>query len=66
MSKPFLFAREGFFYVFIGFDETGFLVRYNCLVGGAEEKLSATGLGCMGTTGRYGPADEADTLATLK
>jgi len=34
-------------------------------LGSSGEKVSAIGLGCMGMTGRYGPADKSENLAVL-
>jgi len=34
-------------------------------LGGTGEKISAIGLGCMGMTGRYGPAEKGENLAVL-
>src|SRR5947209_3982152 len=34
-------------------------------LGAAGPKVSAVGLGCMGMSGMYGPADEAESIATI-
>src|SRR5437764_7386241 len=35
------------------------------LLGSAGPRVSALGLGCMGMSDLYGPADEAESLATI-
>jgi aryl-alcohol dehydrogenase-like predicted oxidoreductase len=35
-------------------------------LGSAGPKVSALGLGCMGMSGMYGPADEAESIATVQ
>jgi aryl-alcohol dehydrogenase-like predicted oxidoreductase len=37
-----------------------------CELGNTGVEVSAMGLGCMGMSGRYGPADEAESIATLQ
>jgi len=39
-------------------------VRY-CRLGAAGPRVSALGLGCMGMSGMYGPADRAESIATI-
>src|SRR5579863_10192332 len=35
-------------------------------LGAAGPKVSALGLGCMGMSGMYGPADRAESIATIR
>nr|MDA8249920.1 aldo/keto reductase [Rhodospirillales bacterium] len=34
-------------------------------LGAAGPRVSALGLGCMGMSGMYGPADRAESIATI-
>lgn len=38
---------------------------HKLMIGGPASELTAAGLGCMGMSGGYGPADDAESIATI-